>query len=256
MGMRKVGWVMRGGNILQLLEESKYTVAMSGVEMLLENGFPRMRDGDESYDIEQKYGYSVEEILSSIFYATRKELFFDFYKREFLSQADIPLGKGFQNLQKLEAYGLIQCVITKRQFGVLDKVGCKHVINLHGSIYDNVCPKCGRAYSIEYIRAAKGVPLCTKCKVPIRPKICLYGEMLDNGLMTKAAVEIQKAEVLLVLGTSLHSGLCRQLVQYYSGDKLILITEEEHYSDKWADVLVYGRSDDVLERLVDEYRHC
>lgn len=245
---------MYSKNILQMLEESKYTVAMSGMEMLLENGYPGMRDGEESYNIEQKYGYSVEEILSSVFYATRKELFFDFYKKEFLSKTDIPPGKGFQNLQKLEALGLIQCTITKRQFGLLERAGCKHVINLHGSVYDNICPKCGRAYGIEYMKASKGVPLCTKCKVPIRPKICLYGEMVDNRIMTEAAVEIQKADVLLVLGTSIHSGFCHQLVQYYSGNKLILIKSEEHYSDKLADVLVYSRADDVLEMLVTKYQ--
>ena len=51
---------MRSKNILQLLEESKYTVAISGKEMFLENGYPGVRDGEESYEIEQKYGYSAE----------------------------------------------------------------------------------------------------------------------------------------------------------------------------------------------------
>lgn len=254
LGMRKAGLSMCSENILQMLEDSKYTVAMSGSEMLLEDGYPGMRDGDESYDIEQKYGYSVEELLSSVFYATRKELFFEFYKTEFLAQTDILPGKGFLSLQRLEKYGLIQCMITKRRFGVLNRAGCRHVINLHGSIYDNTCPKCGGKYTVEYMKSARGVPLCTKCKVPIRPNICLYGEMVDNGIMTQAAEEIQKADVLLVLGTSLHAGLCHQLIQYYTGDKLILITNEEHFSDKLADVLVYSRSDDALEKLVNEYQ--
>lgn len=75
---------MPGANILQMLKESQYTVAMSGIEMLLENGYPGLRDGAVSYDIEQKYGYSVEEIMSSAFYATRKELFLNFTKMRFL----------------------------------------------------------------------------------------------------------------------------------------------------------------------------
>lgn len=241
-------------NILQMLEESKYTVAMSGIEMLLENGYSGLRDGEQAYDIEQKYGYSAEEILSSTFYATRKELFFDFYKKEILAQTEIPPGKGFVDLQKLEEYGLIQCEITKRLFGLLDRAGCKHAINLHGSVYDNVCPHCGREYTLEYVKNAKGVPLCEKCEVPIRPKICLFGEMVDNGLVTRAAEEIQKADVLLVLGTALHAALCHQLIQYYKGDKLILITNEEHYSDKLADLVVYSRVDDVLGKLVKEYQ--
>ena len=246
---------MRSKNILQLLEESKYTVAISGKEMFLENGYPGVRDGEESYEIEQKYGYSAEEILSSAFYATRKEVFFEFYRTEMLAAAAIAPGKGFLNLQKMEEYGLVHCEITKRLFGLLERAGCRNVINLHGSIYDNFCPHCGKKYPIEYMIQSKGVPLCEDCKNTIRPKICLYGEMVDNGIVTKAAEEIQKADVLLVLGTSLHASLCHQLIQYYNGDKLILITNEEHYSDKLADVLVYSRVDDALEKLVTAYQN-
>ena len=103
---------MRSKNILQLLEESKYTVAISGKEMFLENGYPGVRDGEESYEIEQKYGYSAEEILSSAFYATRKDVFFEFYRTEMLAAAAIPPGKGFLNLQKMEEYGLVPVSYT------------------------------------------------------------------------------------------------------------------------------------------------
>lgn len=78
--------------------------------------------------------------------------------------------------------------------------------------------------------------------------------MVDNGIVTKAAEEIQKADVLLVLGTSLHAALCHQLIQYYNGEKLILITNQEHYSDKLADVVIYSRVDDALEKLVKTYQ--
>lgn len=246
---------MRSKNILQMLEESKYTVAMSGIEMLLENGYPGLRDGEESYEIEQKYGYSAEEILSSAFYATRKEIFFEFLRNEMLAATAVPPGTGFENLKKLEEYHLVHSEITKRLFGLLERAGCRNVINLHGSIYDYFCPHCGKKYSIEYIRETEGVPLCESCKNTIRPKICLFGEMVDNSIVTKAAEEIQKADVLLVLGTSLHAALCHQLIQYYNGDKLILITNEEHYSDRLADVLVYSRVDDALEKLVKEYQN-
>ena len=107
---------------------------------------------------------------------------------------------------------------------------------------------------LEYIRDAKGVPLCEQCLVAIRPDVCLFGEMIDNGLMTRAAEEIEKADVVLVLGASLHSPLCSQMLQYYNGTNLILVTESEHYSDQQADVIVYGRSDDFLRRLNEEYR--
>ena len=102
------------------------------------------------------------------------------------------------------------------------------------------------------MREAKGVPLCEQCLVAIRPKICLFGEMIDNSLMTRAAEEVEKAEILLVLGANLTTPLCSQMLQYYTGASLILVTESEHYSDQRADIIVYGRCDDFLERLVSE----
>lgn len=244
---------MRERKILQVLQNSNHTVVLSGVEMLGENGYPALRDGQESYNIEEKYGYSAEEIMSSGFYATRKELFFRFYKDEILKAAEIPPGKGFINLKKLQDFGLIHTIITKRIFGLADRAGCSNVINLHGSIYRNICPKCGESYAMEYVKNQKGVPLCKKCLAPIRPKICLFGEAVDNGVMTKAAIEIEKAEAVMILGAPIHAPMCQQLLQYYSGDKIILVTGLEHFSDGKADLCVHGRCDEFLERLVTEY---
>ena len=140
--------------LLQMLKESRYTTVLSGYEMLLENGYPAIRDGSESYDIEAKYGFSLEEMFSSGFYSTRKEQFFEFYRNEILSSLDIPPGKGFVDLAKLQQKGLIQSVITRRIYGLPGRAGCQNVINLHGSVYENHCPSCGRKYPVEYIRQA------------------------------------------------------------------------------------------------------
>ena len=244
---------MKEKNILQVLRESRYTVVLSGVELMKESGYPLLRDGDESYEIEEKYGYSFEEIFSSSFYSARKERFFRFYKEVILKAAEIPPGQGFYDLKQLQDYGLIHSIITRRIAGLEDRAGCRNVINLKGTIFHNTCPNCGREYPMEYIRDAKGVPLCEQCLVAIRPDVCLFGEMIDNGLMTCAAKEIEKADVVLVLGSSLHSPLCSQMLQYYSGTNLILVTESEHYSDQQADIIVYGRSDDFLRRLNVSY---
>ncbi|MDD2979071.1 MAG: NAD-dependent deacetylase [Hespellia sp.] len=241
---------MNEKNIARLLQESKYTVALGGFGMLIENGYPAVRDGDESYDIEEKYGYSTEEIFTSGFYATRTDLFFDFYRNEILSALKTPPQKGYKILAQLEEKGLIQTVITRRLFGLDKRAGCQHVIELHGSVYDNFCPHCGKKYSMEYIRDAKKIPRCTECSTPIRPGVTLFGEMVDNAVMTKAAEEIEKADVLLVLGTNLNKPLCKQLIDYYSGSKLILITKNKHFSDKYADYVYYSRVDQALEKLI------
>lgn len=230
---------MLGKTLLDILKESRHTTVLSGFGMLLESGYPAIRDGDESYEIEQRYGYSVEEIFSSSFYSTRKEQFYEFYRNEILKMLDKPPGRCFYEMAELEKRGLIQSIITRRIYGLPQRAGCKNVVNLHGSVYDNYCPHCGKEYPVEYITESKRIPLCQVCSTPIRPKICLFGEMVDNRVITEAAEEVRKADVLLVLGTNLKTYLCSQLIDYYEGDKLVLINPEKHFSDKLADVIVH-----------------
>ena len=91
-------------------------MALSGFGMLVESGYPAIRDGGESYDIEQKYGYSTEEIFSSSFFSTRKPQFYDFYRKEILSALDTPPGKGFYEMARLEEMRILQTIITRRIF--------------------------------------------------------------------------------------------------------------------------------------------
>lgn len=243
---------MIGKTLLQILKESTYTTVLSGYAMLEESGYPAIRDGEASYDIEQKYGYSADEMFSSSFYSTRTEQFFRFYRDEILSALDKPPGKCFYEMAELERRGLIHSIITRRVFGLPESAGCRNVINLHGSVYENYCQRCGRKYPVEYIRNSKRVPLCENYNTTIRPKVCLFGEMVDNQVITRAAREVQKADVLLVLGTNLKTNLCSQLVQYYEGTKLILVNAAPHYADRYADLLINERVDDTLEKIIKE----
>ena len=120
---------MRENGILQILENSRYTVVLTGSGMLLESGYPLLRDGEESYEIENKYGYSYEEIFSSGFYSARKELFFRMYKEVMLSKAQItPPGKGYIYLKKLQDYGKVQSIVTRRIAGLEKRAGCTGVV--------------------------------------------------------------------------------------------------------------------------------
>ena len=74
---------MVGKDLLKILKESKYTTVLSGFEMLLENGYPAIRDGDESYDIEQKYGYSADEMFPVHFILPGNRSFLSFIAMNF-----------------------------------------------------------------------------------------------------------------------------------------------------------------------------
>ena len=198
----------------EILDQSKYTVALCGSGMMEEGDALAIKKQERAYEIEEMYGYSSEEMFTSAFYNTRPELFFKFYKNEIILRA-----------------------------------GCKNVINLHGSIYDNKCPRCGKKYPVEYILKAKRVPICETCNVPVRPLISLFGEMIDSQKMTKATVEIDKADTLMLLGTNIDSEVFYQYIKYFKGNRMVIIHQKAHFKDRTADLVIIDQPKNVLPKL-------
>lgn len=237
--------------IRKILEESKYTVALTGMGMLFESGFPSIRDGRDAYRIEQKYGYSADELFHSACFNTRPELFYKFYKDEILKRLEIEPGKGYTYLKEMQDRGWLQAVVTRRIYGLSRRAGCHNVIEIHNSILENYCPRCGKEYDLDYVKnSPRLIPTCEKCQAAIRPRAIMFGEMVNNAVMTRATEEVGKAEVLLLLGTDMSTSLVKQLIGYFEGKYVILITLHEHYKDRYADIVVHSRVDDALEKIL------
>lgn len=232
----------------EILDESKYTVALCGSGMMEEGGFIGVKNPDKAYEIEMKYGYSAEEIFSSAFYNTRPEFFFEFYKREMLENGPRDTASG-PALAAMERAGKLQCVITSNIYAMEQRAGCKNVVNLHGTIYKNVCPRCKKEYTMEQVRDSKKVLLCDKCDIPVRPMVSLFGEMVDSQLMTKTTSEISKAEVLLLLGTTLDSDVFGSYIKYFTGRWLVVIHPDRHYLDDRADMMLLDYPKNILPKL-------
>ena len=232
----------------KILDDSTYTVALCGSGMMEEGGFIGIKKQDKAYDIENRYGYGVEEMYTSAFYNTRPEQFFEFYKKEMLHNAPRDTASG-PALAAMERAGKLQCIIDSNIYDKARRGGCRYVINLHGSIYQNQCPRCKKKYPIGYMAGAKRVPICRDCNVPIRPMISLIGEMVDSQNMTKTTEEITKADTLLLLGTTLASEVFCQYIQYFAGRNMVIIHKQEHYLDKDANLVILDHPMNVLPQL-------
>lgn len=242
---------MKVDYLTDTLRRAKYLVVLGGLNMMREMGISHYHDRDESYRIERKYGCSPEELFSARCFATNPEQFYEYYKNDILEEDSEP-GPAFFALAKLEKMGRLKCLITREIYNLPGRAGCKKVINLHGNIYEhNHCPRCGKEFTIDYIRDAKQVPLCDVCNIPIHPGVRLLGEMVDNHTMSMAAEEVSKADVLLVSGMHLKSALCQECIQYFQGTRLILINSEEHYSDNVADMVFHDNLEIFLPKVVD-----
>ena len=232
----------------KMLLESDYLVILKGIGVSKECGCTSYRRSKYAYEIEEKYGRSPEEIFSAGFYNTRVREFFEFYRNDLISSLG-EINDGLRALKKLEDMGVLKMIVTRDIFSLAYRAGCKNVIELHGSVYHNERPHCRRKYSLEYIRDSKGVPRCEDCGTTIRPQIVLAGEMVNNALSTRAADEVSKADTLLLLGCDMSSVLAESFLRYFTGRRVILIHDREHYADSKADLVIRGKSMDILAQL-------
>ncbi len=233
----------------KMLSGSRYTVALCGSGMMEEGGFIGVKKQEKAYAIEEKYGYCSDELYTSAFYNTRPELFFTFYRNEMLNFPPELTASG-PALAALEKKGHLHCVITSNIYDIPRRGGCQNVINLHGTIYENQCPRCKKQYPMEYIMNSKRtVPLCEKCNIPVRPLVSLFGEMVDSQRMTKTTLEISKADTLLLLGTALDSEVFSNYIKYFTGRWLVIIHSKSHYRDVSASLVILDHPKNVLPLL-------
>lgn len=237
--------------IKTILKNSNDIVLVSGSEVTKEAGLNGLRAEHLVYDIEQKYGYSGEEIVTSQIYSRQVALFYDYYKEIILNREEPKVSTVFDAAAKLEKAGKLKYVITRMVYDFYQRAGCENVVELYGSVEENRCPVCGKIFNSHYIKTAQGTPKCDTCQVILRPGFSLFGELVDNTRLTKAVDAIEGAGVLLVAGISLNSQAWQSMLRYYGGKQLILINTMEKVGDERANYRVYGDIAEIFAQITD-----
>ena len=229
----------------EIIDGSDNIVFFGGAGVSTESGVPDFRSEDGLYH--QQYKYPPEQILSHTFYMRMPEEFFRFYKDKLLITGVKP-NKAHIKLAELEKKGKLKAVITQNIDGLHQAAGSKEVLELHGSVHRNYCEKCGKFYDFDYMANAQGVPACS-CGGRIKPDVGLYEEGLDMGIMQKAVDYISNADVLIIGGTSLAVYPAAGLIDYYRGNKLVLINKSATPRDRQADLVVQGAIGEILDQI-------
>lgn len=230
----------------QWVDNSNNIVFFGGAGVSTESGIPDFRSVDGLYN--QKYDYPPETMLSHTFYRRRTDEFYRFYKDKMLC-LDAKPNAAHYKLAEWEQQGKLKAVVTQNIDGLHQKAGSKKVLELHGSVLRNYCENCHEFFTAEYIRDCEGVPKCSKCNGPIKPDVVLYEEGLDNSIISEAVRCISEADVLIIGGTSLVVYPAAGLIDYYRGNKLVLINKTPTSRDSDADLIVQGAIGEIFSQL-------
>ena len=227
------------------LDESRKGVFFGGAGVSTESGIPDFRSVDGLYN--QSYKYPPETIISHSFFTRDPEEFYRFYRDKMLC-LDAQPNAAHKKLAELEAAGKLAAVVTQNIDGLHQAAGSKVVLELHGSVMSNSCEQCGAFHDVESILHSEGVPRCT-CGGSIKPDVVLYEEGLDQKTLTDAVRYISNADVLIVGGTSLAVYPAAGLLDYYRGNKLVLVNKTPTPRDSIADLVVQGSIGEIFSQL-------
>ena len=232
--------------LAQWIRESRNIVFFGGAGVSTESGLKDFRSPDGLYN--QKYSDPPEVILSHSYYKRHPAEFYRFYRDKMLV-LDAQPNAAHKKLAEMEAAGKLKAVVTQNIDGLHQKAGSRTVYELHGSVHRNYCTRCGAFYDAEFMKKSEGVPHCAKCGGVIKPDVVLYEEGLDQNTIEGAVRAIEHADVLIVGGTSLVVYPAAGLVQYFRGDRIVLINKGSTSMDRTADLLIQEPIGQVLGQI-------
>ncbi len=227
------------------IRESKRIVFFGGAGVSTESGIPDFRSVDGLYN--QQYDYPPETILSHTFFVRKPEEFFRFYRNKMLFP-DAQPNAAHRKLAQWEDEGKLLGVVTQNIDGLHQKAGSKRVYELHGSVLRNYCTRCGKFYDMDYVRQSTGVPKC-ECGGTVKPDVVLYEESLDGGVIQGACAAIERADLLIIGGTSLSVYPAASFIDLYRGNRLVLVNMSPTPRDSRADLIIREPIGQVFSEL-------
>ncbi len=227
----------------QWIADSGSIVFFGGAGVSTESGIPDFRSVDGLY--RQQYDEPPETILSHTYFQRRTADFYRFYRAKMLC-LDAQPNAAHRKLAELEAAGKLKAVVTQNIDGLHQAAGSRTVYELHGSIHRNYCTQCHAFYGPDFIAGGEGVPLCPVCGGLVKPDVVLYEEGLDQETVAGAVEAIRRADVLIVGGTSLVVYPAAGLINYYGGNRLVLINRDPTPCDAQADLVIHDSIGRVL----------
>ena len=241
--------------LTKMIDKSDNIVFFCGAGVSTESGVKDYRSKDGLYNTIKEYGVSPEKILSRSFFKENPEIFYDFFRKYFIIEAEP--NHAHKAMAKLEKMGKVRAVITQNIDNLHQKAGSANVVELHGNTREFYCDVCGREDNTEDVmnKIMSGiVPKCAHCGGVVRPRVVMYEEMLHKDVPEKAIWHIDNADMLIVGGTSLVVNPAASFVRYFRGKYFVIINKTETPYDCNANLIIRDNIGVVFEKVMKEIR--
>lgn len=246
--------------IANIWSQAKHVVVFSGAGMSTDSGIPDFRS------VQGLWRTRPESLATMQAFRTIPDEAYYFYQWRIEKLWGIKPNRGHEIIAKLQANNLVHSVLTQNVDGLHQRAGSKCVTELHGTLSTVSCMNCGTVYDSKQLLPHDSLPessfinagykhgiecYCPKCQGMLRPDVVLFGEQLPANAWEKAINESSKADLFVVLGSSLvvsPANYCPQAV-VSNGGKLLIINNERTPLDDIATWTIRDNISQVLEQI-------
>lgn len=235
----------------KLIDNANHIVVITGAGISTASGIPDIRSANgaaNNKDLIKKYKYGYETIVSHTFFMNRTEEFYAYYKEQMIFK-DAKPNIAHKYLAKLEQRKDVT-IITQNIDGLHSVAGSRNVIEFHGSTQRNTCLDCGEKYSLDYVLSQNGVPHCEKCGGIIKPDVVLFEEGIDYEAIHESVRAAERADLLIVIGSSLVVYPAAGIPNYFHGDNMVIINRDPTPLDGYAKIVIHDDIKEVFSKLI------
>lgn len=240
----------------KMIVDAKSLVILTGAGISTESGIPDFRTpgtGLWSKYNPDDFSHFLHE--PSLFWKMIREIGPGFYKAK--------PNSGHEVIAELDKMGLLNGLITQNIDGLHQKAGSPIVHELHGNATEMKCIACHGRFDIEkIIKNHKSnedhIPAdCPQCGAYLTLNVVLFDQFLPRGPWLESVTLAQKADVMLVAGSSLVVYPANELPIYTlkNNGKLIIINNEETDLDSRAEILLRGQAGKILQDILKEVKN-
>jgi NAD-dependent deacetylase len=229
--------------LAQLIRGAQPCVVLTGAGVSTESGIPDFRSASGIWA-----QYDPMEYASISAFRRDPEKVWDFYAKRLDVLTDARPNGAHVALAQLERDGFVRAVVTQNIDRLHERAGSRDVIEVHGSIRTSSCLRDGTRLSFDEVVARLPVPTCPTCGAVLKPDVVMFGELLPEGALERAAELAREARLLLVVGSSLEvwpvAGLPQETLEV--GGKLAIVNRDETPYDEDADLAIHESAAAVL----------
>lgn len=193
----------------------KHLVVLTGAGVSAESGIKTFRDAGGLWE-----GHDVMEVASPFGWAKNPELVLDFYNQRRRQLLGVKPNTAHKALKDLEKKFKVS-IITQNVDNLHERAGSRNVLHLHGELVKaRSCKNEKRVYEWT-----KDIRLGDKAEdgAQLRPHIVWFGEAVP--MISKAAKIVEKADILLIIGTSMQVYPAASLIDYLPNGHPIFIID-------------------------------